>query len=481
MLSNALMFAGMATVAAGAGMAMRSNTSAATPSQREMELTEALVVDAELGLASRTVAPGMLANGGKLIDLMVPGGEKDAVKASATKTIDITERQSCDIELLCNGGLSPLTGFLNEDAYNKVVEEMRLPSGEILGLPIVMDTNDDAVAVGDKILLKFQGTEMAVMTVESKWQPDKALECVKCYGVGTIEHPGVRMVAMERGKYYLGGKVEGLGVPTREFPCLPPSEVRASLPDNVDVVAFQCRNPVHRAHYELFTRALDAPNVGEGAVVLVHPTCGPTQEDDIPGVVRYKTYKVLIEETKDTTSGKRTRWAYLPYSMHMAGPREAIQHMIIRKNYGCTTSSSAGTWPEASPAWTGRTFTAPTMPRTWPRRCPRSSESRPFPPSTSSTLRRRGTSPPTLPPTRALASRSSPAPSSGRCSERERTSQSGLPSRAWSRSSGRTTEMAQLASPTLSKPACLSVCLCRQPFFQRKRHGRGMLHQCELG
>ena len=108
------------------------------------------------------------------------------------------------------------------------------------------------------------------------------------------------------------------------------------LPDDADVVAFQCRNPVHRAHYELFTRALDAPNVADNAVVLVHPTCGPTQEDDIPGTVRYKTYEVLIEETKDTPAGKRTKWAYLPYSMHMAGPREAIQHMIIRKNFGCT-------------------------------------------------------------------------------------------------------------------------------------------------
>merc|ERR1712087_553456 len=109
-----------------------------------------------------------------------------------------------------------------------------------------------------------------------------------------------------------------------------------TLPDGADVVAFQCRNPVHRAHYELFTRALDAPNVADDAVVLVHPTCGPTQEDDIPGPVRFKTYEVLQAETKDTEAGKKTRWAYLPYSMHMAGPREAIQHMIIRKNFGCT-------------------------------------------------------------------------------------------------------------------------------------------------
>merc|ERR1711924_486071 len=98
------------------------------------------------------------------------------------------------------------------------------------------------------------------------------------------------------------------------------------------IVAFQCRNPVHRAHYELFTRALDAPNVGKDGVVLVHPTCGPTQPGDIPGTVRYKTYEVLKEET----ANPRTFWAYLPYSMHMAGPREAIHHMMIRKNFGCT-------------------------------------------------------------------------------------------------------------------------------------------------
>jgi len=273
-------------------------------------------------------------HGGTLISTFVE--DKAAAKAEATKTIEMTDRQSCDVELLNNGGLSPLSGFLNEESYTSVVESMKLPDGNILGLPIVMDTDDDAVAVGDKILLTYKGCDMAVMTVESKWFPDKPLECLKCYGTATIEHPGVRMVAMERGKYYIGGPLQGLDVPTRDFPCATPAEVREMLPGDADVVAFQCRNPVHRAHYELFTRALDAPNVGDNAVVLVHPTCGPTQEDDIPGNVRHKTYEVLIEETKDTDSGKRTKWAYLPYSMHMAGPREAIQHMMIRKNFGCT-------------------------------------------------------------------------------------------------------------------------------------------------
>jgi len=305
---------------------------AATAFQAGVSLPQQSAVRA----ASPTMVASATPHGGTLIDLFVPEGDVAGVAASATKTVDITERQSCDVQLLCNGGLSPLTGFLNEEAYKGVVETMKLPDGNIMGLPIVMDTDDESVAVGDKLLLQFEGTPMALMTVESKWFPDKALECVKCYGVGTIEHPGVRMVAMERGKYYIGGAVQGLGVPTREFPCATPKEVREMLPSDVDVVAFQCRNPVHRAHYELFTRALDAPNVGEGAVVLVHPTCGPTQEDDIPGAVRHKTYEVLIEETKDTASGMRTKWAYLPYSMHMAGPREAIQHMLIRKNFGCT-------------------------------------------------------------------------------------------------------------------------------------------------
>ena len=171
-----------------------------------------------------------------------------------------------------------------------------------------------------------------MLTVDSKWRPNKTKEAKSCYGTSSIEHPGVHMIAEERGRYYIGGSLEGLAMPVREFATPTPAEVRADLPEGKYVDAVQCRNPIHRAHYELFTRALDAENVGEGAVVLVHPTMGPTQDDDISGLVRYKTYVVLKEETKNP----QVRWAYLPYSMHMAGPREAIQHMIIRKNYGCT-------------------------------------------------------------------------------------------------------------------------------------------------
>jgi len=185
---------------------------------------------------------------------------------------------------------------------------------------------------GAKILLKYQNAPIATYDVTSRYRPDKVNEAKNCYGFTTIEHPAVKMITTERGAFYTGGKITGLNLPQRPFPCKSPAEVRESLPGDVDIVAFQCRNPIHRAHYELFTRALDDPVLRPNSVVLVHPTCGPTQPDDIPGVVRYKTYEVL----KEQTANPRVFWAYLPYSMHMAGPREAIQHMIIRKNFGCS-------------------------------------------------------------------------------------------------------------------------------------------------
>ena len=280
-------------------------------------------------IALRLISP----HGDKLVNLMVDPAKAASVEASATRTLELSDRNACDVELLCVGGFSPLTGFMNAEAYDHVVENMRLPGSNLLfGLPIVLDTDCEDTKVGDKVLLRYKGKSVAVLTVDSKWRPNKPKEAKMCYGTSSIEHPGVHMIAEERGRYYIGGSLEGLAMPVREFATPTPAEVRADLPEGKDVVAFQCRNPIHRAHYELFTRALDAENVGEGAVVLVHPTMGPTQDDDISGLVRYKTYVVLKEETKNP----QVRWAYLPYSMHMAGPREAIQHMIIRKNYGCT-------------------------------------------------------------------------------------------------------------------------------------------------
>ncbi len=270
--------------------------------------------------------------GGKLENLMVESDQFEKVKKSAAKTIECSDRNACDIELLAVGAFSPLKGFMQRADYQSVVEKNRTTAGILFGLPIVMDTDREDLSIGDRVLLQYKNEPLAVLTIEDKWEPDKVLEAKGCYGTTSLEHPAVRMIAMERKRFYLGGSIEGLRLPKRIFPCKTPSEVRKELPLNQDVVAFQCRNPIHRAHYELFTQSLHAENVSEGAVVLVHPTCGPTQEDDIPGSIRFQTYEKLAEEV----SNPRIRWAYLPYSMHMAGPREALQHMIIRRNYGCS-------------------------------------------------------------------------------------------------------------------------------------------------
>ena len=270
--------------------------------------------------------------GGTLVDLMVPSAEQAALKSSATKTLECSDRNACDVELLVVGGFSPLRGFMHQEDYDAVVSGHRTSAGHLFGLPIVMDTDRNDVVVGDKLLLTYKGQELALLEVEDKWEPNKVAEAKGCYGTTSLEHPAVRMIAMERKCFYLGGTLKGLELPNRVFPCKTPAEVRSGLPHGEDVVAFQCRNPIHRAHYELFTRALHAQNVSENAVVLVHPTCGPTQQDDIPGAVRFETYERLAAEVNND----RIRWAYLPYAMHMAGPREALQHMIIRRNYGCT-------------------------------------------------------------------------------------------------------------------------------------------------
>ena len=278
-------------------------------------------------------SPGVIAPyGGKLVDLMVAPDQQEAVKASANHVLECSDRNACDVELLVGGGFSPERGFMHQGDYDAVVAGHRTLSGYLFGLPIVMDTDREDVAIGDRVLLSYKGQDLAVLQVEDKWEPDKVVEAKGCYGTTSLEHPAVRMIATERKRFYLGGTLQGLELPKRIFPCKSPAQVRAELPAGEDVVAFQCRNPIHRAHYELFTRALHASNVSENAVVLVHPTCGPTQQDDIPGGVRYQTYERLAAEVDNP----RIRWAYLPYAMHMAGPREALQHMIIRRNYGCT-------------------------------------------------------------------------------------------------------------------------------------------------
>ncbi|KKZ13017.1 MAG: ATP-sulfurylase [Candidatus Synechococcus spongiarum 142] len=271
-------------------------------------------------------------HGNSLVNRMVSEADRPALMASATKTVACGDREACDLELLLVGGFSPLRGFMDEQDYHAVIDTMRISSGLLFGLPVVFHTDREDIAPGDRLLLTYRGQKLAVMDVSSKWLPNKPWEAQQCYGTTSIEHPAVRMISGERSRYYLGGSVHGLSLPHRGFSCQTPTQLRDHLPKGRDVVAFQCRNPIHKAHYALFTRALEAENVASDAVVLVHPTCGPTQGEDIPGEVRVKTYERLAAEVNNP----RIYWSYLPYSMHMAGPREALQHMIIRKNYGCT-------------------------------------------------------------------------------------------------------------------------------------------------
>ncbi len=288
----------------------------------------------ELQQKTKTDTNGLIPPyGGELKNLIIKDKNlKKNLISKATYEFECSERNACDVELLMVGAFSPLEGFMDENNYNSVIKNNRDTNGWLFGLPIVLDSNNEKVKAGETILLTFKKQKIAVLEVSSKWEPDKSLEAELCYGTNSLDHPAVKMIFNERGRFYIGGRVYGFELPIREFPCKTPEEVRSKLPSNHDVVAFQCRNPIHRAHYELFTNALLSDNVSSNSVVLVHPTCGPTQQDDIPGKVRYLTYKELEEEISD----ERIKWAFLPYSMHMAGPREALQHMIIRRNYGCT-------------------------------------------------------------------------------------------------------------------------------------------------
>jgi len=286
----------------------------------------------ECGIHTRTTTAGA-PHGGALQDLLV----KDAAKAQAlvgacVKTLELNERQACDVFCLVHGAFSPLTGFMDEATYTSVVKDMRFPEKQLFGLPVTLDLESvEGLQEGDKILLKWDGQDVAVLEASSIYRPDKVVEAKDCYGTSSLEHPTVYSLIAEQGKYYVGGRLHGLESPKFRYLVQTPAEVRAALPEGKDVVAFQNRNPIHRAHFELLKCA--QRDVTD-SVLLVHPTCGPTQPGDIDGVVRIQTYEALRLETEQEYP--MFRWAYLPYSMKMAGPREAIQHMIIRKNFGAT-------------------------------------------------------------------------------------------------------------------------------------------------
>merc|ERR1712187_149646 len=251
---------------------------------------------------------------------------------ACVKTVELNERQACDVFCLASGAFSPLTGFMTENAYNSVVTGMRLPEKQLFGLPVTLDMDEvSGLKECDKILLRWGGEDVAVLDAESIYKPDKVLEAKECYGTTSLEHPTVFSLIAELGKYNVGGRIHCLASPKFGYETQKAGEVRATLTPGKPVVAFQNRNPIHKAHFELLKCA---QRDVKDSMLLVHPTCGPTQPGDIDGLVRIETYEALRKETSEDFP--MFRWAYLPYSMKMAGPREAIQHMIIRKNFGAT-------------------------------------------------------------------------------------------------------------------------------------------------
>eukprot|EP00435_Cladocopium_sp_Y103_P010485 s736_g2.t1 len=234
-------------------------------------------------------------HGGTLVDLILADDAAKKMIASTNAKLELSERQACDVSLLINGGFSPLKGFMKKADYESVVASMRLTSGHLFGLPVVLDVADESLK-GKKVLLTYAGTNLAVLEAEEIFKPDKVIEAKASYGTTSTEHPSVAELFSELGKFYLGGKLHGL---TKGFDAVwgkgfnTPAQVRASLPKGKQVVAFQNRNPVHKAHFELLVHANKDV---ENSIILVHPTCGPTQPGDIDGATRIKTYEVLQQE-----------------------------------------------------------------------------------------------------------------------------------------------------------------------------------------
>jgi sulfate adenylyltransferase len=250
--------------------------------------------------------------------------------------ITLTKRQLCDLELLMNGGFSPLQGFLNEPDYNNVVENMRLADGTLWPIPIILDVSQDTaqkICSKNIELRSPEGLLLATMLIQDCWKPDKIKEVTAVYGTSNPEHPGVKHVLEDTKEYYVGGPITKIAMPYYyDFVELrkTPAELKKYFKEQGynKVIAFQTRNPMHRAHQELTFRA--AKNTQ--AHLLLHPVVGLTKPGDIDHFTRVRGYKKLL---KYYPEGSVTL-SLLPLSMRMAGPREAVWHALIRKNYGVT-------------------------------------------------------------------------------------------------------------------------------------------------
>ncbi len=264
--------------------------------------------------------------GGRLIELFDPSAD-----AGSLPSIQISERSRCDLELLATGGFSPLHRFMSRADYQRVLDEMRLADGTLFPIPITLPVADDApVALDRDVALRGPRNEiLAVMTVEEIYE-HRGDEAERVLGTTDTRHPLVAEMA-GWGRRAVSGRLRVIDVAMpRDFRELrrTPREVRALLQSfgRQNVVAFQTRNPMHRAHEELTKRAIDAVD----GVLLLHPSVGMTKPGDVDHLTRVRTYKAL---EKYSPPG-RILLTLLPLAMRMAGPREALWHAIIRRNFG---------------------------------------------------------------------------------------------------------------------------------------------------
>lgn len=278
-------------------------------------------------------------HGGTLVNRMATGARKEELEAKAKKIFNLTieDRYGADIEMIAVGAFSPITGFMGKADCEAAIENMKLTNGLAWGIPIPLPAGNqfDNIKEGEEIaLLNKEGHVLAIMTVEEKFELDLNNFAQKCFGTTEDKHPGV--AAIKRGgNKFIAGPLEMVNRPVRHDDIdakyfLDPSETRAEFEKRgwKTIVAFQTRNPIHRAHEYLIKCAQE---IVDGA--LIHPIVGETKSDDIPADTRMRCYEALIA---GYFNPKNTMLSVLPTAMRYAGPREAINHTLIRKNYGCT-------------------------------------------------------------------------------------------------------------------------------------------------
>ena len=286
--------------------------------------------------ASHLIPP----HGGELVDLIVSSERAADLKSHSREwpSWDLTPRQLCDLELLTSGGFSPLRGFMTRSDYEGVCHNMKLASGLIWPMPLTLDVTEAFAKTlqpgSSKIALRDpEGVMLAVLHVQEVWQPDRQAEAKAVFGTISSAHPGVDYLLNKANPWYVGGSVEAIQLPSHyDFKSLrlTPAELRTEFSRLGwrRVVAFQTRNPMHRAHQELTFRAAKTVE----ANLLIHPSVGMTKPGDVDYFTRVRCYQLLLSKYPQGT----VKMSLLPLAMRMGGPREAIWHALIRKNHGVT-------------------------------------------------------------------------------------------------------------------------------------------------